>query len=155
MAEPPSGAQNTTFPSNGGQAHGYLALPPEGRGPGLVVVQEWWGLTTHMTSMVDRFAAEGFVTLAPDLYGGATTHDREEAARLLQELPAGRAVRDLRGAVDFLLGHPALLGTRSRWSASAWAAASRSGWPRRRATRWRPWSRSTGCRANPTTTTGG
>lgn len=106
----PSGAQNTTFPSNGGQAHGYLALPPEGRGPGLVVVQEWWGLTTHMTSMVDRFAAEGFVTLAPDLYGGATTHDREEAARLLQELPAGRAVRDLRGAVDFLLGHPALLG---------------------------------------------
>ncbi|WP_035845196.1 dienelactone hydrolase family protein [Kitasatospora azatica] len=102
--------QNVTFPSNGGQAHGYLALPPQGRGPGLVVVQEWWGLTTHMTSMVDRFAAEGFLALAPDLYGGATTHDRVEAAELLAKLPAERAVRDLRGAVDFLLEHPAVAG---------------------------------------------
>ncbi|GAB2728269.1 dienelactone hydrolase family protein [Kitasatospora kifunensis] len=110
MADPSSGAQNVTFPSNGEQAHGYLALPPAGRGPGLLVIQEWWGLTSHMTSMVDRFAAEGFVALAPDLYGGATTHDRAEAAELLARLPTERAARDLRGAVDFLLEHPALVG---------------------------------------------
>lgn len=110
MADPAAPRQNVTFPSNGAQAHGYLALPPAGTGPGLVVVQEWWGLTSHMVSMVDRFAAEGFVTLAPDLYGGTTTHDRAEAAVLLKELPADRAVRDLRGAVDFLLGHEALVG---------------------------------------------
>ncbi|MCX4750799.1 dienelactone hydrolase family protein [Kitasatospora sp. NBC_01287] len=107
---PAAGAQNTTFPSDGGRAHGYLALPPRGRGPGLLVVQEWWGLTTHITSMVDRFAAEGFLALAPDLYGGATTHDRAEAAELLARLPPERAAGDLRGAVDFLLGHPALIG---------------------------------------------
>ncbi|MFF7633367.1 dienelactone hydrolase family protein [Kitasatospora sp. NPDC008050] len=110
MADPTSGAQNVTFPSGGEQAHGYLALPPTGRGPGLLVIQEWWGLTTHMTSMVDRFAAEGFLALAPDLYGGATTHDRAEAAELLARLPTERAVWDLRGSIDFLLEHPALVG---------------------------------------------
>ncbi|PYC75846.1 carboxymethylenebutenolidase [Streptomyces tateyamensis] len=108
MAE--SAAQNVTFPSNGGQAHGYLALPPQGHGPGLLVVQEWWGLTNHVRSLVDRFAAEGYLALAPDLYGGTTTHDRTEAARLLAELPVDGAVRDLRGAVDFLLAHPAVVG---------------------------------------------
>ncbi|MFE2915173.1 dienelactone hydrolase family protein [Kitasatospora indigofera] len=91
-------------------AHGYLALPPQGTGPGLVVIQEWWGLTSHIAALTDRFAAEGFVALAPDLYGGATTHDRAEAARLKRELPVERAARDLRGAVDLLLGHPAVVG---------------------------------------------
>ncbi|MFI9274582.1 dienelactone hydrolase family protein [Kitasatospora sp. NPDC052896] len=115
MADPAAagagtGRQNVTFPSNGSQAHGYLALPPSGRGPGLLVVQEWWGLTDHIAGMVDRFAAEGFLALAPDLYGGVTTHDRAEAAELLKRLPVEGAVRDLRGAVDFLLGHSALVG---------------------------------------------
>ncbi|WP_431677492.1 dienelactone hydrolase family protein [Kitasatospora sp. KL5] len=105
-----SSPQNVTFPSNGRTAHGYLALPPQGTGPGVVVVQEWWGLTSHMVSMVDRFAAEGFVALAPDLYGGATTHDREEAARMLRAMPPDRAARDLRGAVDFLLGQAHVVG---------------------------------------------
>ncbi|WP_035792438.1 dienelactone hydrolase family protein [Kitasatospora mediocidica] len=109
-AHPGNARQNVTFPSGGGRAHGYLALPPSGHGPGLLVVQEWWGLTAHIADLVDRFAAEGFVALAPDLYGGAVTHDRAEAAELLHRLPAERAVRDLRGAVDFLLGHPALEG---------------------------------------------
>jgi carboxymethylenebutenolidase len=104
--------QNVTFPSNGTQAHGYLALPPSGRGPGLVVIQEWWGLTTHMEDITNRFAAAGFVALAPDLYGGKVTHDAEEAGRLMQELPADRAARDLRGAVDFLLGHEAATGAK-------------------------------------------
>jgi carboxymethylenebutenolidase len=113
MAEPagPAAAvptQNVTFPSNGNQAHGYLALPPKGTGPGLLVVQEWWGLTSHIASMVDRFAAEGFVAMAPDLYGTPATHDRAEAAELLAKLPVEGAVRDLRGAVDHLLQHPAV-----------------------------------------------
>ncbi|WP_377272615.1 dienelactone hydrolase family protein [Peterkaempfera sp. SMS 1(5)a] len=110
MADPGGSRQNVTFPSNGGEAHGYLAVPPSGSGPGLVVVQEWWGLTSHIAEMADRFAAEGFTVLAPDLFGGATTHDREEAQRLMQQLPVERAARDLRGAVDFLLAHPAATG---------------------------------------------
>lgn len=101
--------QNVTFPCGAGRAHGYLALP-EGAGPGLVVIQEWWGLTDHIRDVCDRFAAEGSVALAPDLYGGTTTHDADEAARLMQELPVEQAARDLSGAVDFLLAHEAVSG---------------------------------------------
>jgi carboxymethylenebutenolidase len=72
--------QNVTFASNGSTAHGYLALPDSGpgsgSGPGVVVIQEWWGLTSHIADVANRLAAEGFVALAPDLYGGATTHRR-------------------------------------------------------------------------------
>jgi carboxymethylenebutenolidase len=102
--------QNTTFPSNGDQAHGYLAVPPSGSGPGLVVIQEWWGLTDHIAGITDRLAAEGFVALAPDLYGGSTTHDADEAGEMMQKLPADRAARDLAGAVDYLLGRDDVVG---------------------------------------------
>jgi carboxymethylenebutenolidase len=98
--------QNVTFPSNGDQAHGFLQLPPGGTGPGVIVIQEWWGLTTHMADVTRRLAAEGFVALAPDLYGGSTTHDAGEAMDLMQKLPADRAARDLAGAVDYLLARP-------------------------------------------------
>ena len=101
-------AQNVTFASNGNDAHGYLALPPAGSGPGLVVIQEWWGLTGHIKDVSDRFAAEGFVVLAPDLFGGKTTHDADEAEKLMSELPMDKAARDLAGAVDFLLDHEAV-----------------------------------------------
>jgi len=106
MAENP--LQNVTFPSNGNTAHGYLRLPESGSGPGVVVIQEWWGLTDHIADVCNRLAAEGFVALAPDLYGGRTTHDSDEAGQLMQELPVDGAARDLGGAVDYLLGHEAV-----------------------------------------------
>jgi carboxymethylenebutenolidase len=112
MAQAANPRQNVTFPSNGGQAHGYVATPPAGQGPGLVVIQEWWGLTSHIASIADRFANAGFVALAPDLYGGPTTHDAGEAARLMQELPPERAARDLGGAVDYLLARDDVTGDR-------------------------------------------
>ena len=101
--------QNVTFDADTetGHAHGYLRVPASGSGPGVVVIQEWWGLTDHVVAIVDRFADEGFVALAPDLYGGRTTHDSAEAARFLAELPPERAARDLAGAVDHLLALPA------------------------------------------------
>jgi carboxymethylenebutenolidase len=102
--------QNVTFASNGDEAYGYLSLPDSGSGPGLIVIQEWWGLTTHMAHTADRFAAEGYVALAPDLYGGATTHDEAEALQLLLEIPVDRAARDLRGAVDYLLSRDEVVG---------------------------------------------
>jgi carboxymethylenebutenolidase len=103
--------QNVQFPSNGGHAHGYLAIPESGSGPGVVVIQEWWGLTDHIVGIADRLAGEGFVALAPDLFGGKTTHDSDEAARLTQELPVEQAARDLAGAVDFLITHDAVTGS--------------------------------------------
>jgi carboxymethylenebutenolidase len=99
----PNPRQNVTFASNGALAHGYLAKPSSGSGPGLIVVQEWWGLDDHMADIVDRFAAEGFVTLAPDLFGGRVAHDTDTAGKYMSELPADQAARDLAGAVDHLL----------------------------------------------------
>ncbi|MCX5043503.1 dienelactone hydrolase family protein [Aldersonia sp. NBC_00410] len=101
---------NVTFPSGAREVHGYLALPPAGSGPGLIVIQEWWGLTTHIADLARRFAQEGFVAFAPDLFGGRTTHDSAEAAGLLEALPVERAAADLAGAVDFLLDNPAVQG---------------------------------------------
>lgn len=100
--------QNVSFASNGTQAHGYLAVPASGSGPGVIVIQEWWGLDDHLADVTDRLAAEGFVALAPDLFGGSVAHDSDEAGKLMSELPVERAARDLGGAVDFLLGHDAV-----------------------------------------------
>jgi carboxymethylenebutenolidase len=99
-----TGRQNVRFPAGAGEAFGYLRLPESGSGPGVVVIQEWWGLTTHVASIVDRLAEAGFVALAPDLYGGPTTHDPAEAAELVRSLPMERAADDLAGAVDHLVG---------------------------------------------------
>jgi carboxymethylenebutenolidase len=104
--------QNVQFPSNGGHAHGYLSLPASGSGPGVVVIQEWWGLTDHIAEIADRLAAEGFVALAPDLFGGKVAHDSDEAGALMMSLPVDQAARDLGGAVDFLLNHEAVTSTR-------------------------------------------
>jgi carboxymethylenebutenolidase len=112
MADNESARQNVTFASNGRQAHGYLAKPDAERAPGLVVIQEWWGLTSHIASLVDRFAAAGFVALAPDLYGGSTTHNADEAGQLMQGMPVDRATRDLAGAVDYLLSRDDVQGDR-------------------------------------------
>src|ERR1700759_2368597 len=95
--------QNVQFPSNGDHAHGYLAVPESGSGPGVIVIQEWWGLTAHIVDMADRLPGGGVVALAPDLFGGKTTHDADEAGQLLTDLPVDRAARDLSGAVDLLI----------------------------------------------------
>ncbi|WP_370288267.1 dienelactone hydrolase family protein [Nocardioides sp.] len=100
--------QNVTFPSNGNEAHGYLAVPESGSGPGVVVVQEWWGLDDHIADVCDRLAKEGFVALAPDLYGGRVAHDSDQAGEFMMSLPVEQAAKDLSGAVDFLLGHDAV-----------------------------------------------
>jgi len=105
-------ADMVDFPSNGSTARGYLALPDGGTGPGVIVVQEWWGLDSGTKEMADRLAAAGFVALAPDLYHGElAAHDEmDKAGRLMQELPIDRAARDMSGAVDFLADHAATTG---------------------------------------------
>ncbi len=97
------------FKSNGGRASGYLALPAGRRGPGVIVVQEWWGLDSGIKEMADRLAAEGFIALAPDLYHGdlAGHTEMDKAGELMQSLPPDRAARDMSAAVDYLADHDA------------------------------------------------
>ncbi len=87
------------FPSNGGTASGYLATPEGGGGLPLVVIQEWWGLVPHIKDVCDRFAAEGFAALAPDLYRGEATTEPDEAGKLMMALNIEQAAKDLSGAV--------------------------------------------------------
>ena len=93
-----------TFASNGSDARGYLALPDGGSGPGVIVVQEWWGLDSGIKEMADRLADAGFVALAPDLYHGelAGHTEMDKAGELMTTLPPDRAARDMSGAVDYL-----------------------------------------------------
>ena len=98
--------QNVEIRSNGSVTQAYLAVPEE-TGLGVIVLQEWWGLVPHITSVCDRFAAAGFVALAPDLYHGKTTTSPDEAGRLMMALNIDEAAKDLKSAVTFLLSQNA------------------------------------------------
>ena len=91
------------FPFANGTTSGYLAKPQQGSGPGVVVIQEWWGLVDHIKDVCDRFAAEGFVALAPDLYHGKTTKSPDEAGKFMMALRIDEAERDLSAAIDYLI----------------------------------------------------
>ncbi|HZD79261.1 MAG TPA: dienelactone hydrolase family protein [Actinomycetota bacterium] len=82
---------------------------PEGRppAPGVVVVQEWWGLNGQIEGVARRLAGEGFAALAPDLYRGKQADEPHEARKLSMQLDRGRALQDLRAAVGWLLEHGA------------------------------------------------
>ena len=89
------------FPSNGHTTDGYLATPAGGKGPGVLVIQEWWELVPHIKSVCDRFAA----ALAPDMYHGQTASEPDGAGKLFMALNIGQAEKDLRGAATYLAGH--------------------------------------------------
>jgi carboxymethylenebutenolidase len=92
------------FPSNGTKTSAYLAVPPSGKGPGVLVIQEWWGLVRHIKNVCDRFAAEGFTALAPDMYHGKTANEPDGAGKLFMALNIAQAEKDLRGAAQYLAG---------------------------------------------------
>ena len=97
-----------TFTSNGGTCEGYLA---DGGGPGVIVIQEWWGLVPHIRDVADAYAAQGFTALAPDLYHGASTTEPDGAGKLMMALNLGTAAKDMSGAVDLLVertGRPSI-----------------------------------------------
>lgn len=100
-------AETVQFKSNGSTASGYLVKPASGSGPGVLVIQEWWGLDPGIKEMAERLGQAGFVALAPDLYHGQLAgHDEmDKAAHLMQSMPADRAARDMSGAIDFLAKH--------------------------------------------------
>jgi carboxymethylenebutenolidase len=92
------------FAGNGAAVPGYLAKPDAaGPFPAVVVIQEWWGLNAHIKDVVERFAREGFVALAPDLYRGAVASEPDDARKLAMELDRPQAIKDIQGAVDYLM----------------------------------------------------
>ncbi|MBQ0931125.1 dienelactone hydrolase family protein [Ideonella sp. 4Y16] len=89
---------------DGQSAAGYLAEPAQPAGaPGIVVIQEWWGLNDQIRGVADRLAAAGYRALVPDLYKGQSTVEAEEAHHLMDGLNFGEAAsQDIRGAVQHL-----------------------------------------------------
>ena len=95
--------ETVAFKSGDETATGYLAVPDSpGRHPALVVIQEWWGLNDWVKEQARKFAEEGYVALAPDLYRGQVATDPAMAHELSRGMPQDRAVRDLKAAFDFL-----------------------------------------------------
>ncbi len=89
---------------DGSACRGYLANAGQGR-PGVVVIQEWWGLNDQICGVADRFARAGFTALAPDLFKGRVAQDADEASHLMNGLDfPGATHQDIRGAVDYLRG---------------------------------------------------
>lgn len=113
-AAPSSGdrrGQIVSFPSNGSTGSGYFAPAATGSGPGVLVIQEWWGLVPHIMNVVDRYAEAGFSALAPDLYRGEKTTEPDEAGKLMMALNLSQAVRDMSGAIDYLVASDAVSST--------------------------------------------
>jgi len=95
--------ETVSFPSGGETATAYLAVPDSpGRHPGLIVIQEWWGLNDWVKEQARKFAEQGFVALAPDLYRGKVATDPATAHELSRGMPQDRAVADLKGAFAYL-----------------------------------------------------
>jgi carboxymethylenebutenolidase len=87
---------------DGGKTMGYLASAEQGR-PGIVVIQEWWGLNDQICGVADRFARAGYNALAPDLYKGRVTQKPDEAGHLMSGLDfPGATHQDVRGATRHL-----------------------------------------------------
>ena len=100
---PPVGTAAGSSVELEGGARGYLVLP-EGKGkhPGIIVIQEWWGLNDWIRENTARFAQQGYVSLAVDLYRGRATTDPGEAHELMRGLPEDRALADLKAGLTFL-----------------------------------------------------
>jgi carboxymethylenebutenolidase len=94
------------FPTSAGSATGYLAAPAGEHGPGVIVLQEWWGVDEHIRSLCDRLAAEGFYALAPDLYRGETTTQPSEAQQKMMAMSMDQVEKDMCGAADYLASQP-------------------------------------------------
>jgi len=95
------------YRANSSAAPGYLATPEgEGTHPGVVVIQEWWGLNDQIKGVADKLASAGFVALVPDLYHGQVASEPDEAKKLLMEMNRQQAMKDIQSAIEYLVRHP-------------------------------------------------
>jgi len=105
-----TGSEELSFASGGRSVAAHVAVPASGRGRGVVVLHEAWGLDDSVRGVCARLAREGCVALAPDLFDGKIARDVAEAGRLLAGLDDERVLADLDGAVHALLSHAAVDG---------------------------------------------
>jgi carboxymethylenebutenolidase len=100
-------SETVSFKSGSETVSGYLALPPGGgKHPAIIVIHEWWGLNDWVKQQADKYASQGYVALAVDLYRGKSAANPDEAHQLMRGLPDDRAIRDLEAAFSYLAARP-------------------------------------------------
>src|SRR5580765_31221 len=116
-----------TFAAGDRTGTGYLALPEQQYGPGVIVLHAWWGLTPFFQELCDRLARAGFVAFAPDLYQGRTATTIDEAQALLDQRDSEAMQAIASGALAYFRAHSAVRGDSIAAlgfsMGAAWAAA--------------------------------
>jgi len=103
--------ERVKIPSSTGDLSGVLVAPAgDAKAPGVVVVQEWWGINEQIQAVARRWAEAGFVALVPDLYHGKLAKTDDEAGRMMNALDFGKAVQEIGAATAFLCAHPRCTG---------------------------------------------
>ena len=103
---------------DGGQFRGYLSLPPKGKGPGIVLIQEIFGVNSHIRGVADQYASDGYTVLAPDVFWrmqpmldiGYGPEDMQKGMGFLQKMDFAAAVKDLGATLSALRGLPECAG---------------------------------------------
>ena len=103
--------RNTTVTIAGEDVPSVIAIPTSGTGPGVLVIQEWWGLVPHIVDVTRRLAEAGFVALAVDHYRGAETTEPDEAQKLMLGLDIAQVATDFAAAATALAGRPEVTGS--------------------------------------------
>ena len=88
------------FETANGPTNAYVALPDAPSGKAVIVIQEWWGLNDHIKDIADRYAGEGFIAIAPDLYRGKIAKDSTEAAQMMRDLTSEDGLDTIKNVID-------------------------------------------------------
>lgn len=89
-----------SFDTANGPSSAYIALPDQSNGKAVIVIHEWWGLNEHIKDIANRYAAEGFITVAPDLYRGKIAADSTEASKMMHDLTNEDGLDTIKNAID-------------------------------------------------------
>jgi carboxymethylenebutenolidase len=101
----------TQFTSNGKKINAFIAAPKDAaKAPAIIIVHEWWGLTPHIEDVAQRYAGEGFIAVAADLYDGVTTKDAKDAANLMAALKQEQGIEALKAVLDGVRAMPEVTG---------------------------------------------
>lgn len=92
--------ETLSFDTANGPSSAYVALPDNGNGKAVLVIQEWWGLNDHIKDIAGRYASEGFIAIAPDLYRGRVTADSGEASTMMHDLTIEDGLDTIKSAID-------------------------------------------------------
>lgn len=97
----------TKFTANGKEVNAFIAKPEgSSKAPAVIIIHEWWGLNPHIEDIAQRYAKEGFIAVAADLYNGVTTKDAKEAGNLMSALKPEEGINSLKIVLDALRADP-------------------------------------------------